>query len=147
VRLKTRWPTFFVNSLIYLLHIENVVIFQRWFWGNMMQHGVASSQIRAYRKVLSDDEASHSSLSRYSRRLLVSGIARSSHHKSIRAVSRSCFEVVLWYTWMQHRKATWYDMTRIKVNRVTGNNTTVTVLSKRSPCDTQWMRIKELDAY
>ena len=43
------------------------------------------------------------------------------YHKSIRAASRSCFEVVLWYTWlhrMQHGKA-WYDMTRyIKVNRV-----------------------------
>lgn len=44
------------------------------------------------------------------------------YHKSIRAASRSCFEVVLWYTWlhrMQHGKAAWYDMTRyIKVNRV-----------------------------
>lgn len=51
--------------------------------------------------------------SRYSRRLLVSGIARSGHYKSIRGSSRSCLAVVLRHTWanrMQHRKATsWYD--------------------------------------
>lgn len=113
------------NLLIYPFRIKSVVIFRRWVQSNMMQCSAVFSQMRAYRKVPNDDEASQHPvppLSRYSRRLLVSGIARSGHHKSIRAASRSCFEVVLWYTWlhrMQHRKATWYDMTRcIKVNRV-----------------------------
>lgn len=83
----------------------------------------------------SEWRASHPLLSRYSRRLLVSGIA--GHHKSIHTASRSCFEVVLWYTWhrMQHRKATWYDITQyIKVNRGVTRNV-VTILSKRNPYD------------
>lgn len=128
----------FMNSLIYLFRIENMLWFSEGDSGqyDTMWH---SFLVDANIPKSSEWRVSHPPLSCYSRRLLVSGIARSGHHKSIHTASRSCFEVVLWYTWlhrMQHRKATWYDITQyIKENRSVARNI-VTILSKRNPYDT-----------
>lgn len=103
--------------------IGSVMIFRRRSRGNAMQCVTHPPHRREHpeksRVAMKLSRASPSHLPRYSRRLLVSGIARSGHHKSIRGESelfRGTFTTHLAGQGATHRLR---DMTRcIKIDRV-----------------------------